>query len=88
LLGFRFTNQFAKDVKLLEKRRYSIDDLFNILINIIWEEPLSDYCREHELSGNFDGFTECHVKNDWILIYYFCDEGVVFSRTGTHSDLY
>jgi mRNA interferase YafQ len=88
LLGFRFTNQFVKDVKLVEKRRYYMDDLFDILIKIIWKETLPDHCREHELSGNYSGFTECHVKNDWILIYYFCDEGVVFSRTGTHSDLF
>ena len=87
MLNFRFTNQFKKDFKLMEKRRYDIDALFEILINIIWEEPLPERCREHLLSGNYSSFTECHIKNDWVLIYLFCGEGVVFSRTGTHSDL-
>ena len=87
MLNFRFTNQLKKDFKLAEKRRYDIDALFEILIKIIWEEPLPERCREHLLSGNYSGFTECHVKNDWVLIYLFCEEGVVFSRTGTHSDL-
>jgi len=87
MLNFRFTNQFKKDFKLAEKRRYDIDALFEILINIIWEEPLPERCREHLLSGNYCNFTECHIKNDWVLIYLFCEEGVVFSRTGTHSDL-
>jgi len=86
MLGFKFTNQFKKDLKLLEKRRFNLDDIFDILIKIIWEEPLPERCREHGLSGNYSGFTECHVKNDWIMIYYFCEEGVVFIRTGTHSD--
>jgi len=87
MLGFKFTNQFKKDLKLLEKRHYEIDELFDILTNIIWEEPLPARCREHRLSGDYSGFSECHVKNNWVLIYLFCEEGVVFSRTGTHSDL-
>jgi len=86
LLGFRFTNQFKKDITLMEKRRYDLDDIFDIIIKIIWEEQLPERCREHGLSGDYSGFTECHVKNNWIMIYYFCDEGVVFTRTGTHSD--
>jgi len=86
MLGFRFVNQFKKDLKLLEKRRYDLDDIYDIIVKIIWEEPLPERCREHGLSGGYSGFTECHVKNDWIMIYYFCEEGVVFARTGTHSD--
>jgi len=87
LLGFRFTSQFKKDLRLMEKRHYDMAEVYNILIKIIWEEPLPDFCREHGLHGDLEGFAECHVKNDWVLMYYFCEEGVVFSRTGTHSDL-
>jgi len=53
MLNFKFTNQFKKDTKLMEKRRYDINALFEILINIIWEEPLPERCREHLLSGNY-----------------------------------
>ena len=87
MLGFRFTNQFKKDLKTAERRRLELEQLFDIVALIIWEEPLPERCREHRLSGNFEGFTECHIKNDWVLIYYFCEDGVVFTRTGTHSDL-
>ena len=62
MLGYRFTNQFKKDLKLLEKRRYDLDELYDIVIKIIWEEPLPERCREHRLSGDYSGFTECHVK--------------------------
>ena len=88
MLGFRFTTQFKKDLKLLKKRHYNQDELFDILVKIIWGEPLPEHCGEHGLSGNYSGFNECHVKNDWLVISYFCEEGVVFSRTGTHSDLF
>ena len=87
MIGYIFSNQFKKDIKLAEKRRYNTDELFDIVVKIIWEEPLPEYCREHKLHGDLDGYTECHVKGDRVIIYYFCEEGVVFSRTGTHSDL-
>ena len=86
MLAYQFTNQFKKDLKLLEKRRYDLYELYEILIKIIWEEPLPKRCREHHLSGDYSGFTECHVKGDWIIIYHSCEEGVVFAYTGTHSD--
>jgi len=88
MLDFYFSNQFRKDFKLMEKRRYEVDELFDIIIKLIWEEPLPERCREHRLSGNLDGHIECHVKNDWLMYYYFCDGCIVFSRTGTHSDLF
>ena len=69
MLGFRFTNQFKKDLKLVEKRRYNLDDIFDIIVKIVWEEPLPERCREHGLSGDYSGFTECHVKNDWVIYY-------------------
>ena len=88
MLEANFTNQFAKDVKLMQKRDRNLDDLFDILVEIIWEEPLPERCREHELSGNYSNYTECHVKNDWLLIYRFFPGKVTFTRTGTHSDLF
>jgi len=88
LRNWNFTTQFKKDYKLLDKRHYDMDLIADILFKIICDEPLPARCREHNLSGNYAGFTECHVKGDWVIIYYFCEEGVVFSRTGTHSDLF
>ena len=87
MLGYRFTNQFKKDLNQMEKRHYYIGEIFDILLKIVWEEPLPESCREHGLHGDLEGFMECHIKNDLVLLYYFSEEGVIFSRTGTHSDL-
>jgi len=88
MLEANFTTQFVKDSILMRKRGRDLDDLFDILAEIIWEEPLPERCREHGLSGNYSGYTECHVKNDWLLIYRFFPGKVTFTRTGTHSDLF
>jgi len=87
LLDFYFSNQFKKDLKLMQKRGKDLDEIYDIMISLIWEEPLPERCREHKLHGDLDGFTECHVKGDWVITYIPGDEVITFFRTGTHSDL-
>jgi len=89
LLDFSFTNQFKKDLKLLEKRGKYMDKIYDIVADLIWGDPLPIRCREHKLHGDWDGFTECHIEGDWIMIYITDNvEKISFSRTGTHSDLF
>jgi mRNA-degrading endonuclease YafQ of YafQ-DinJ toxin-antitoxin module len=35
MLGFSVANQFKKDCKLLEKRRYDLNELFDVVLKII-----------------------------------------------------
>ncbi len=51
-------------------------------------EPLEIKHRDHALSGTWEGFRDCHVEPDWILIYRIKDEILYLERTGTHSDLF
>ncbi|MDR2718381.1 MAG: type II toxin-antitoxin system YafQ family toxin [Treponema sp.] len=87
MLDFAFTNQFKKDLKLMEKRRKDLGKIYEIMALLIWEEPLPEQCREHKLHGNLEGFTECHIEGDWIMAYILEeDEKITFAFTGTHSD--
>jgi len=51
-------------------------------------EPLESKNKDHNLSGNYAGFRECHISPDWLLIYRYCDKYLELYRTGTHSDLF
>ena len=86
MLDFAFTNQFKKDLKLLEKRHKNMDKIYEIIALLIWGEPLPERCHEHGLSGNYEGLTDCHIEGDWIMIYRKSEVKVVFYYTGTHSD--
>jgi mRNA interferase YafQ len=77
-----------KDLDLMKKRRKNIDKILDVMSMIIWEEPLPAKYREHKLSGDYSGYTECHIEGDLLLIYRLSSEKVLFSRTGTHSDLF
>jgi mRNA interferase YafQ len=44
--------------------------------------------KEHNLTGNWKDYKECHVKPDWLLIYQLVTDKVVLTRTGSHSELF
>ena len=44
--------------------------------------------RAHPLKGAWNGYWECHVEPDWLLIYKVTDDEVRLARTGTHADLF
>ena len=53
-------------------------------------EILADRHKDHDLKGDFQGFRECHVEQDLLLIYKIFDEQLVLVlvRVGSHSDLF
>ena len=44
----------------------------------------------HEERGDWDGFRECHIQPDWLLIYLVEEDILTLTlvETGTHGDLY
>jgi mRNA interferase YafQ len=84
-----FANQFKKDYSLLEKRHKDMDRIIEVMTLLIMEEPLPEHCHNHALHGDYEGRFECHIQPDWLLIYRIDKTiGIVFYRTGTHSDLF
>jgi mRNA interferase YafQ len=63
--------------------------LANILIALINDDVLEPSLRDHELSGNWAGYRECHVRPDLLLIYRKPDvETLRLARLGSHSELF
>ena len=52
--------------------------------------PLDEKYKDHELKGDWDGFRECHIQPDWLLIYLVEDDILTLTLvdTGTHADLF
>lgn len=86
----RFTTKFKKDLKLVQRQGKDLDKLFGIVEKLSNDEELDARYRDHELSGNYGGFRECHIEPDWLLIYKKNGEQIILylSRTGSHSDLF
>ncbi len=84
------TGQFRKDYKRVKKRGYDISLLEEVIDLLLNNQPLDERYRDHGLIGNYEGFRECHILSDWLLIYAVDKEQLILtaSRTGTHSDLF
>ena len=83
-----YTKQFDKDVQRAARRGGPVTKLFSVMLLLVTEEPLERHHRDHPLKGQFEGYRDCHVSDDWVLIYKREGDTVLFARTGTHSDLF
>jgi len=51
--------------------------------------PLEPQYRDHDLSGNWAGYRDCHIKPDLLLIYRKPDPDTLqLARLGSHSELF
>jgi len=86
----KFTSQFKKDYKSAKKRGLKVELLDDIITSLALGIPLPEKNKDHALTGNWNGFRECHIQPDWLLIYRVENDilTLTVTRTGTHSDLF
>ncbi|KTD19509.1 type II toxin-antitoxin system YafQ family toxin [Legionella israelensis] len=86
------STKFKKDYKRELKGRYRDileSELKTILVPLINDEALDIRYRDHDLSGNWAGYRECHIKPDLLLIYRKLDGDILkLARLGSHSELF
>ncbi len=74
----------------MKKRGLDMSELETVIDTLLAEKPLDEKYRDHDLHGQYEGYRECHIQPDWLLIYII-DKGqavLVATRTGSHSDLF
>lgn len=86
----KWTNSFKKDYKRMLKRGADIELLDHVIRMLAAGETLPPEYHNHTLTGNFADMQECHIKPDWLLIYFYEQDVLILtlSRTGSHSDLF
>jgi mRNA interferase YafQ len=86
------SSAFKRDYKREKRGRHSstLDDaIVSILTALANDQPLDlRYC-DHDLSGDWSGYRECHLKPDLLLIYRKADVSTLrLARLGSHSELF
>ena len=86
----KYTSQFKKDYKRSKKQGREITLFVEVLEKLRKDEYLGIQFSDHQLTGNFTGFRECHLNPDWILIYRKDKKTktITLTRIGSHSDLF
>lgn len=84
------SNQFKKDLRLAKKRGMNIDKLREVINVLSSNGSLDKKYRDHNLTGQYKEFRECHIEPDWLLIYRIDNNELelFLLRTGSHSDLF
>lgn len=85
------TTRFQKDLSVWQKRGCNLA-LLTEYKSRSWreEKPLPAEKSRPGLGGDYEGFRECHITPDWLLIYQVCEDTLILflTRTGSHSDLF
>ena len=90
MLELRYHAKFKKDYKLAKKRGCNIDNLKVVIDMLQRQICLPEKYHDHQLSGKYCNYRECHIEPDWLLIYKIEQKELILTliRTGTHSDLF
>lgn len=83
---------FKRDYKREAKGQYrsTLDSvLVPVIKSLVTDQALEPRLRDHELTGEWVNYRECHLKPDLLLIYRKVgDDTLVLARLGSHSELF
>lgn len=84
------STKFRRDIKRCKKQNKHMQSFKEINERLIAGLPLPEKNKDHLLSGNWNGYRECHIEPDWLLIYKINKEEnlIEYVRIGSHSELF
>ena len=86
------SSAFKRDYKREAKgqHRATLDaNLIPVLMALADDHSLEPRHRDHDLSGEWAGYRDCHVKPDLVLIYRKPDADILrLARLGSHSEVF
>lgn len=79
--------------KLSHSGKHDMNVLKEVMMLLIANDgSFSAEWKDHKLNGKFNGFRECHIKGDLLLVYQIRQKAhcelAVFHRIGTHSEIF
>ncbi len=84
-----FTRRFRRDYRREQRGRHRaiLDTELDHLVHwLAAEEPL--HYNDHALKGNWEGYRDCHIQFDLVLIYHRIGTDLLeLSRPGSQSEL-
>lgn len=88
-MHIKIHKRFKKDVERVHKRGKDPEKLKQVMKKLAEGTQLEGSYKLHRLKGKFQGFYECHLDDDWLLIYEIDTKNKTLTliRTGSHDDL-
>lgn len=83
-----YSKDYKKSVKKLDKQ--SLQMLTVVIDRLANDEILEPKFKDHQLKGRLEGFRECHIKPNLLLVYKKVKQELRMSvlKVGSHSELF
>ena len=83
------STQYAKDFRrIVQNRKFNQAEYLSVMNLLMTELPLPAKYSNHPLAGTYNGYWDCHIANDCVLIYKIEDSELILARIETHSELF
>jgi mRNA interferase YafQ len=80
---------FKKFLKKYRHNKKVLEELNLIIARLINEQPVPRQYRNHQLTGNYQGIMELHLRPDDLLLYIKVDnQSITLVALGSHSDIF
>ena len=86
----QLSGRFKKSYKRCMKRGLDAS-LFEEVVSLLSEgKELPLKYKNPPLHGDYEGWMDCHIQPDWLLIWKYKNDELLLCllATGTHSDLF
>ncbi len=81
------SGKFRKDLKKYKNDIGKMEKLYHIVRLLEQGKEIPTQYKPHMLTGNYSDHMECHIENDFLLIWI--DKDVIkLIRFGSHSELF
>ena len=81
--------QFRKDLKRYRNQTGKLKKLYSIISLLQTGNPIPQENRPHRLNGTYAGHMECHIENNFLLIWIDKETDTIkLVRLGSHSELF
>ena len=84
------TPQFKRDIRTCKRKGKNVKDLWDVVAILLSDGELPASYKPHMLHNEFAGCWECHIEDDWLLVWKQNDYKLtlLLTNTGTHEDLF
>ena len=86
----RTTQEFDKDVKRCKKNGRNMQLLRDVVELLEENGSVPESYKPHMLHDEYAGLWECHIEEDWLLVWRQNDKRLtlLLTNTGTHKELF
>ena len=90
IFEIRKTNAFENSLKKAVKKGLDVNEIKKVILKLANDIPLEKRNKDHQLKNDMRDFRECHIKDDWILLYMKDRDRLILTLVdnGTHEEIF